>query len=160
LEEAQGNRLAPGLRNLFRFSPSIEGESADSLISVPVRKRSEVTTVSRNRGEGSTREDIDKPIARVTKERRELDARPLKERINAVRERRDSQDFSGAAGAISFEQKDMSRPSRGRRSPRRDPAELQAEIREARLKWDAMPLEEKMKIGLWLERASRILRQR
>ncbi len=36
----------------------------------------------------------------------------------------------------------MSRPPRGRRSPRRDPAELRAGT-EARLKWEATPLEEK-----------------
>ncbi len=43
--------------------------------------------MSENRGKRSIREDIDKLIASVTKERRELDARPLKERIKAVRER-------------------------------------------------------------------------
>jgi hypothetical protein len=36
---------------------------------------------------------------------------------------------------------------RGRRSTRRDAAELQAEIQEARLKWEALPLEERMKAG-------------
>ena len=36
---------------------------------------------------------------------------------------------------------------RGRRSTRRDMDELQAEIHEARLKWDALSPEEKMKAG-------------
>jgi hypothetical protein len=36
---------------------------------------------------------------------------------------------------------------RGRRSTRRDAAELQAEIQAARLKWEALPLEERMKAG-------------
>jgi hypothetical protein len=36
---------------------------------------------------------------------------------------------------------------RGRRSTRRDMAELQAEIHEARLKWDALTPEEKMRAG-------------
>ena len=37
----------------------------------------------------------------------------------------------------------------GRRSTRPDMAKLVAEIHEARLKWDATPLDEKLKVGLW-----------
>jgi hypothetical protein len=37
--------------------------------------------------------------------------------------------------------------SRGRRSTRRDMEELQAEIRQARIEWDALPLEERIRRG-------------
>jgi hypothetical protein len=36
---------------------------------------------------------------------------------------------------------------RGRRSTRRDMEELQAEIRQARLEWEARPLEERIRRG-------------
>ena len=38
---------------------------------------------------------------------------------------------------------------RGRRSTRPDMAKLVAEIHEARLKWESLPLEEKIRIGHW-----------
>jgi hypothetical protein len=47
--------------------------------------------MSGNRGKGSTRKDIDKLIARVAKERQELDARPFEERIKALRESQSSE---------------------------------------------------------------------
>lgn len=43
----------------------------------------------------------------------------------------------------------MSRPPRGGRSARKPIEELHAKIRAARLKWDAMSLEERIKIGHW-----------
>jgi hypothetical protein len=41
----------------------------------------------------------------------------------------------------------MSRPPRGRRSTREPIDELIAEIRQARKEWDALPLDERIKVG-------------
>ncbi len=41
----------------------------------------------------------------------------------------------------------MSRPPRGRRSTPKPIDKLIAEIRQARLEWDALPLEERIKAG-------------
>jgi hypothetical protein len=53
-----------------------------------------------------------------------------------------------AAGPVPARIAGMTR-KRGRRSTRPDMKKLIAEIHEARLKWDALPLEEKIKIGQW-----------
>src|SRR5580692_10796727 len=53
-----------------------------------------------------------------------------------------------AAGPVPARIPGMTR-KRGRRSTRPDMQKLVAEIHEARLKWEALPLEEKIKIAHW-----------